>query len=82
VTDSYGARQLRQDQSLTDQDADRVADTVAAMFWTVQDDWDSTDITPVGYAGKQWLENRYLVARMPVQGVAMERPTDRTVGES
>lgn len=90
MSDPYGARdelrrriaaKLRLDHNLTDQDCEHAAQLVAAMFYTVDDDWDYADITPMSYHGRQWLENRYLVARMPVQGIAFERPVDRTVIE-
>ena len=49
------------------------------LFWTVEDDWDRVDVTTVGQSGESFIDNRSLVARVPVQGVAWTRPVDRTV---
>jgi hypothetical protein len=58
-----------------------IAEAVAKLFYTVEDEWQRMDITTLGEAGRKesWIDNRFLVARMPVQGVAGERKIDRTV---
>jgi hypothetical protein len=61
--------------------ADDCAAAVMELFYDVRDDWDRIDVTTLGQSGESFIENRFLVARVPVQGVAWSRPVDRTVGE-
>jgi hypothetical protein len=49
------------------------------LFHTVEDDWDRIDVTTLAESGESFIENRWLVARVPVQGVTWSRPVDRTV---
>ena len=58
--------------------ADSPAEAIVALFWDVRDEWEEIDITTLGqYPGSDIMWNRYLVARIPRQGV--HRRPDRTV---
>jgi hypothetical protein len=54
------------------------ADGIMRLFFAVEDEWDRTYITTWGDGGNEkWLDQRYLVARVPVQTVAGERRVER-----
>jgi hypothetical protein len=60
-----------------------VIDRIMEMFYTVEDDWDRIDTSTFagGGPGTRWLDQRFLVARVPVQSVRGERLTDRSVSQ-
>jgi hypothetical protein len=62
-------------------DPDGLADQVMSLFYSVDDDWDQVETTTHGDSGQTFIDNRWLVARVPVQGVRYERPVDRSVTE-
>jgi hypothetical protein len=59
--------------------AEAFMDAVMPLFYDVQDEWDRVDTTRMGSSGEEWLDQRWLVARIPVQSQAYERKPDRTV---
>lgn len=60
-------------------DVDRWAAAVMELVHAVEDEWDRLDVTPMSYAGEQWIDQRYLVVRIPAAGVHISRPLNRTV---
>jgi len=87
--DPYGARdELRRriadvlttiGSELVTATPDLIAERVMTLFYSVEDDWDRIEVTTLGESGESFIDNRFLVARVPVQGVAWSRPVDRTV---
>jgi hypothetical protein len=57
-----------------------IADAVMKLIYQVDDDWDRIDTTTLGQTGESFIDQRWLVARVPVQAVHWTRPVDRTVG--
>lgn len=55
-----------------------IVDAVMSLFYTVADYWDDAEITTFGDDGQVWLEQRWLVARIPVQSQRHERLANRT----
>ncbi|MGE5830640.1 MAG: hypothetical protein ACM30G_20070 [Micromonosporaceae bacterium] len=59
--------------------AEEIADAVMGLFYTVVDDWDQIDVTEFRDDGRRYLDQRWLVARVPVQAQNYERIADRSV---
>lgn len=59
--------------------ADDYADAVMKLFYSVEDEWHRIEVTALGQAGESFIDNRFIVARVPVQAVNYERLVDRNV---
>jgi hypothetical protein len=84
--DPWGARdelkrRIRAKLAAAAVDPDALADRVMTLFYAVDDEWDRVETTTLGDSGERFIDNRWLVARVPVQGVHWERPVDRSVTE-
>jgi len=60
-------------------DSESLADRVMTLFYTVEDDWERVETTTLDESGQSFIDNRWLVARVPVQGAPWPRPVDRTI---
>jgi hypothetical protein len=56
-----------------------VVDQVMDLFPAVEDYWERIDITTLNESGESFIENRWLLTRVPVQGYHWTRPIDRSV---
>ena len=82
--DPFGARNELRERirvKLVNAEPGNLVEAIMSLFYEVYDDWDHIEVTTLGESGESFIENRFLVARVPVQGVAWSRPVDRTVGE-
>lgn len=57
----------------------QIAAVVTGMFYSVSDEWESLEATTLGTDGQTWIEQRWLVCRIPVQTQEHKRVADRTV---
>ena len=80
TTPAEELRDLIRSKLTDDMTADQAADTIAALFYRVEDDWESIDISTVADGpGGALLDQRWLVVRIPREARHRDRKADRAV---
>lgn len=78
--DPWGVRNELRERiraAVTSAEPDNAVDAIMALFYDVDEEWHRIDVTALSDPGQSFLDQRWIIARIPVQVVPYERPVDR-----